>query len=115
MTGSGATDLLITLDEAAPASGGFDWPGLVLMVVAMGAIMYFLVYRPQQKERAAREQLLSAIAKGDQIITNGGIHGKVVSVDDGVVKVEIANKTVVTVDKDAIQRRAGDPPPAQKK
>ena len=116
MTGSDATDLLITLDEAAPAAGGdFDWLGLVLMVVAMGAIMYFLVYRPQQKERATREALLSAITKGDEVITNGGIHGKVVSVDDAIVKIEIANKTTVTVDKDAIQRRAGDPPPAQKK
>jgi preprotein translocase subunit YajC len=115
MPGSDTTDLLITLDQAAPAGAGFDWMGLVLMVVAMGAIMYFLVYRPQQKERAAREALLTSITKGDEVITNGGIHGTVVSVDDNLVKVEIASKTTVTVDKDAIQRRAGDPPPAPKK
>lgn len=102
-----APDLLYAVDAAAQG-GGFDWVGLALMVVAMGAIMYFLVIRPQQREKAKRDELMNSLAKGDAVITSGGLHGTVVSVDDLVVRVNIGGKTTVTVDKDAITRKATD-------
>jgi preprotein translocase subunit YajC len=112
--GASAVDVLVAANEAAPAAG-FDWMGLVLMVVAMGAIMYFLVYRPQQREKAARETLLGSLVKGDEVVTAGGLHGTVVSVEGEVVKLDIGNKSPVTVDKVAIARKAGMPAPTDKK
>lgn len=114
MPGSTATDVLITMDQAAPAGGGFDWMGLVFMGGAMLAIMYFLVYRPQQREKASREELLNSLAKGDEVITAGGLHGTIVSVEAEVVRLDIGCKGSATVDKTAITRKAGTPP-AEKK
>ena len=107
------SDVLLSADGAAPAaSGGFDWFGIVLMIGAMGAIMYFLVYRPQQKERAARESLLTGLVKGDQVVTTGGMHGLVVEVEGSLLKIDLGNKMIVTVDKEAVVRKAGTPAPA---
>lgn len=114
MPGPTAPDLLLTLDEAG-AAAGFDWTGLILMVVAMGAIMYFLVYRPQQREKAAREALLGSLAKGDDVVTAGGLHGTVVSVEADVVRIDIGGKAAVVVDKVAVTRKAGEPAPTDKK
>lgn len=108
-----AADLLLSVDQAA--SGGFDYMGLILMVVAMGAIMYFLVYRPQQREKSTREALLGSLAKGDEIVTSGGMHGTIVSVDVDVVRIDIGGKSTVTVDKAAVTRKAGQPAPPDKK
>jgi preprotein translocase subunit YajC len=108
-----ATDLLLSADQAA--GGGFDYMGLILMVVAMGAIMYFLVYRPQQREKSAREALLGSLAKGDEIVTSGGLHGTIVSVEADVVRIDIGGKSAVTVDKSAVARKAGQPAPTDKK
>jgi len=108
-----AMGVLVAANEAA--AGGFDWTGLILMVGAMGAIMYFLVYRPQQREKAAREALLTSLSKGDEIITAGGLHGSIVAVEADVVKIDIGGKHAVTVDKTAITRKAGQPAPADKK
>ncbi|TVQ90035.1 MAG: preprotein translocase subunit YajC [Deltaproteobacteria bacterium] len=115
MPGSSANDLLITMDQAAASAGGTDWMGLVFMGGAMLAIMYFLMIRPQQREKAAREELLNSLTKGDDVVTAGGLHGKIIIVEADIVKVDIGGKGYVTVDKSAITRKAGDPPPADKK
>ncbi|MFT7521285.1 MAG: preprotein translocase subunit YajC [Kiritimatiellia bacterium] len=108
MSTTDALDVLIALD-AAPAAGGSGWMGMVGMIAIMGAIMYFMIYRPQKKERDARAALLSSLIKGDEVVTNAGIHGKVVGVDETTLRIEIAEKTRVTVDKDAIARKKGEP------
>jgi preprotein translocase subunit YajC len=109
-----APDLLLAADAAAQG-GGFDWFGLALMVVAMGAIMYFLVIRPQQREKAERESLMNSLSKGDEVITSGGLHGRIVSVDDTVVRMDIGGKATVTVEKDAVTRKASDDASSDKK
>lgn len=100
---------ILIFAQAAPAGGG-GWIGTLLLFGGMAAIMYFLFIRPQQKEKAAREALLTSIVKGDQVVTNGGLHGRVSSVDGELVKVELGPKTVVTISKDAITRKVGDEP-----
>ena len=109
-----APALMPVLAQAAPAAGG-GWVGTLLLVGGMGAIMYFLFIRPQQKEKKEREALLSSIVKGDQVVTNGGLHGKVASVDGELVKVEFGPKTVVVIDKVAITRKVGDEPASDDK
>jgi preprotein translocase subunit YajC len=69
--------------------GGIDF-SFFLMMGAIFAIFYFLVIRPQQKQQREREAFLRTAAKGDDVVTQGGIHGKVSAVDDDVIEVEVA-------------------------
>jgi len=71
------------------APGGIDLP-FFLMMGAIFAIFYFLVIRPQQKQQREREAFLQTAARGDDIVTQGGIHGKVSAVDGDVLEVEVA-------------------------
>lgn len=69
--------------------GGADF-SFFLMMGAIFAIFYFLVIRPQQKQQKEREEFLKTAAKGDEVVTQGGIHGRVAAVDGEVLEVEIA-------------------------
>ncbi|MET8154354.1 preprotein translocase subunit YajC [Actinoplanes sp. NPDC049668] len=74
---------------AAQAQGGGSFMPLLLIVLLFG-VMYFMMIRPQQKRRREAQQMQSALGPGDDIVTIGGLHATVVSVDDDVVTVEIA-------------------------
>ena len=71
------------------AQGGADF-SFFLMMGAIFAIFYFLVIRPQQKQQKEREAFLKTAAKGDDVVTQGGLHGRVAGVDGDVLEVEIA-------------------------
>ncbi|MFK7895858.1 MAG: preprotein translocase subunit YajC [Myxococcota bacterium] len=71
------------------AQGGGDL-AFFLMMGAIFLIFYFLVIRPQQKQQREREEFLKTAAKGDDVVTLGGIHGKVLAVDGDILEVEIA-------------------------
>lgn len=75
--------------DAAPASGGGD-PSFFLMMGAIFAIFYFLVLRPQQKKQRALENAVKSAVKGDQVVTAGGLHGRIVATDENVLTLEIA-------------------------
>ncbi|MEI2418117.1 preprotein translocase subunit YajC [Orrella sp. JC864] len=86
-----ATDTLgIVLAQAAP--GGEAGGALMgmLPIILMFVILYFLMIRPQMKRQKAHRQLLSELAKGDEVVTAGGILGKVTKVSDNYVTVEVA-------------------------
>ncbi len=70
-------------------SGGADI-SFFLMMGAIFLIFYMLVIRPQQKQQREREAFLKTAAKGDDVVTQGGIHGKVSAVDGDVLEVEVA-------------------------
>ncbi len=70
-------------------SGGGDF-SFLLMMGAIFLIFFFLVIRPQQKQQREREAFLKTAAKGDDVVTQGGIHGKVSAVDGDVLEVEVA-------------------------
>ena len=76
----------LTLLQAQP---GADF-SFFLMMGAIFLIFYFLVIRPQQRQQKEREDFLRTAAKGDDIVTSGGIHGKVASVEGDVLEVEVA-------------------------
>ncbi len=73
--------------QATP--GGPDFSFLIMMG-AIFAIFYFIVIRPQQKQQREREAFLKTAARGDEVITQGGIHGRVSAVDGEVLEVEVA-------------------------
>ena len=79
-----------------------DWTSMLLMFGAMAAIVYFLIWRPQQKEKKERESLLTSLSRGDEVVTRGGMHGTIVNVSDTTILVEISNKTTVKMDKEAV-------------
>jgi len=74
----------------------------ILMLVAFFAIVYFLLMRPQMKRNKEQRKMLSEIAKGDEVITTGGIVGKIVKVGENYTEIQIAENTVIKIQKNAI-------------
>jgi preprotein translocase subunit YajC len=73
-----------------------------LPLILMFVVMYFLMIRPQQKRAKEQKAMMDALAKGDEVVTSGGILGKVSKVNDGYVTVEIAPNTEIVVQKNSI-------------
>lgn len=88
---------------AAPAD-----PGLManlstfLPLILMFVVMYFLMIRPQQKRAKEQKAMMDALAKGDEVITAGGILGKVSKVNETYVTIEVAQNTEIVVQKNSI-------------
>lgn len=95
------------LIPAAYAQGGGAAQGgsmiQLLMIVVMIAVFYFLLIRPQQKRAKEHQKLVSELGKGDEVVTAGGILGKVTKVDDNYVVVEIADNMEIKLQKQSIQ------------
>jgi preprotein translocase subunit YajC len=81
--------VFLVFNTAAGSSGGGSLFPL-LLIVLLFAVMYFLMIRPQQKRRREAQEMQQTLGAGDEIVTIGGLHATVVSVDDDVVTVEIA-------------------------
>ena len=73
-----------------------------LPLVLMFVVMYFLMIRPQQKRAKEQRAMMDALAKGDEVVTAGGMLGRVVKVVDAYVTIEVATGTEITVQKSAI-------------
>ncbi len=79
---------------AADGAGGlFNFLPFILMFV----IFYFLLIRPQQKKAKMHTQMVESLKKGDKLITSGGIYGKIISLEETAVVIEIANKVHIKV------------------
>ena len=83
----------------APAGGAQSAMMNIIPLIFMFAIFYFLLIRPQQKKAKEHKALLESIKKGDQVVTAGGMHGKVTAIDDTVVTLEIATGVNVKFNK----------------
>ena len=92
---------LIILMQAAQGDGGM---GMILMLVAMFAIMYFFMIRPQQKKQKEIQQFRNSIEKGQEVITAGGIYGVVRDIDEvkNVLILEVANGVRLRVDRKSV-------------
>lgn len=73
-----------------------------LPLVLMFVVMYFLMIRPQQKRAKEQRAMMDALAKGDEVVTAGGMLGRVVKVVDAYVTIEVASGTEITVQKSSI-------------
>jgi preprotein translocase subunit YajC len=76
--------------------------GFLIFLVAMFAIMYFLLIRPQRAKQRAAQDMLSRVAPGDEIVTIGGIYGDVVEVYEDKVVIEIAEDVHIEVSRKAV-------------
>lgn len=77
--------------DMAAAMG--TWGPIVLMI----AIFYFLLYRPQKNEQKRRKAMLDALKVGDEVVTIGGIYGKVSSLDEKIVHLKVAENVEIKV------------------
>ncbi|HAT32132.1 MAG TPA: preprotein translocase subunit YajC [Janthinobacterium sp.] len=73
-----------------------------LPLILMFVVMYFLMIRPQQKRAKEQKAMMDALAKGDEVVTAGGILGKVSKVSEGYLTIEVSAGTDVVVQKSAI-------------
>jgi preprotein translocase subunit YajC len=85
----------------APA-GGFDMQGM-LLIGAMFAVMYFLMIRPQMKRAKEHKAMIDALQKGDEVVTAGGVLGRISKIGEGYVSVEIAPTVEIQVQRAAVQ------------
>jgi preprotein translocase subunit YajC len=92
------------ISDAYAAGGASQDNGLgsILNIVLMFVAFYFLLWRPQQKRTKEHQQLMANLAKGDDIATSSGIHGRIKSVDDQSVTVEIAKGVEVKMHKQSV-------------
>jgi preprotein translocase subunit YajC len=92
--------------QAASGAAGSGGTGSTLFFIGqfvlIGLIFYFLIIRPQQKRAKAHRAMIDAVKRGDQVVTAGGIVGKVTKVDDRMVEVEIATGVKVRVIKSTL-------------
>ena len=89
----------------SPAGGGQAGGGQymsIIMLVAVVAIFYFLMIRPQQKRAKDHKNFLESLKKGDKIITSGGLYGTITGITDDAVTIEIAEKVRVKVEKSTV-------------
>ncbi|WP_206951198.1 preprotein translocase subunit YajC [Trinickia acidisoli] len=86
------------------ATGGGAESSLMsfLPLILMFAVLYFIMIRPQMKRQKDHRNMLSAMAKGDEVVTNGGVVGKVTKVGEAYVGIEIAAGTEITVQKGSV-------------
>jgi preprotein translocase subunit YajC len=87
---------------AGAAGGGMAAFQQIIPLVFMFAIFYFLLIRPQQKKAKEHKTLLDSMKKGDNVITAGGVHGKVAAVENDLVTLEIAHNVNIKITKSYI-------------
>lgn len=87
---------------AVPREGGNAGGIFLVQMALIFAIFYFLLLRPQAKERKRHETMLKELKKGDEIVTSGGIIGRVVHVDDNRLTIRTGDNTRLTVDRSRV-------------
>ena len=80
----------------------FGGLGQMLPIVLMFVVLYFVMIRPQMKKQKEHKAMIEAIAKGDEIVTAGGILGKVTRLSEGYLHIEIASNVEVQIQRSAV-------------
>ena len=85
----------------SPAGGGFE---MIIMLAVFGLIFYFMIYRPQAKRAKEHRNLMSSLSKGDEVLTSGGLVGKIakVSADSDYIVLALNDQTQVTIKRDFV-------------
>ncbi|HNJ76406.1 MAG: preprotein translocase subunit YajC [Rhodocyclaceae bacterium] len=97
--------MLISVAHAQQAAGAADPAGGLMQflpIILMFVVLWFLMIRPQQKKAKEHQAMLAALAKGDEVVTGGGIAGRVAKIGENYVSVEVSEGVEVQVQKPAI-------------
>lgn len=87
-------------------SGGSGAMSQLLMILLIIVIFYFFMIRPQMKKAKLEKQFKETLAKGDKVVTIGGVHGKIIEVQDTTFTVEVDNNVKLRIEKSAISAEA---------
>ncbi|MFG6489901.1 preprotein translocase subunit YajC [Roseateles sp. BYS78W] len=87
---------------AAPAAGAESGLPSLLMMVAMFVVVFFVMIRPQMKRQKEQKAMLEALAKGDEVVTAGGVIGKISKLGESFVHVEVASGVELQLQRSAI-------------
>jgi preprotein translocase subunit YajC len=82
--------------------------GNLIFIVLIIAVFYLLLIRPQQKRQKQHRDLVSSVATGDRVVTIGGMHGTVRSVDEDTIRLDLAPNLDITLAKQAVSRKLVD-------
>ena len=93
--------LNVLLQAATPGEGGGGYMS-ILMIVAMIAIFYFFMIRPQQKRQKDLQKARQAMKVGDKVVTAGGIHGRIKEVGEHSMLIEVAEGVRLRVDRNSV-------------
>ena len=101
-----AADVAFAMAPTSGQGGGGvkDLLGMLPLFVGMFAIMYFIMIRPQQKQRREREDMLRALKRGDRVVTSSGIHGTVTALTEHTAVLRVADQVKLEFDRSAIGR-----------
>jgi preprotein translocase subunit YajC len=88
--------------EAAPAGQQADPMTSLIFFGGMILIFYFILIRPQSKRAKEHRELVGALSKGDEVVTNGGILGKIIAVSEPFVTLEVADNVEIKIQKQSI-------------
>lgn len=89
----------VAQNGAASQSSGLEF---FLMIGIFFLIMYFMIIRPQSKRAKEHKQLVESLAKGDEVVTNGGLLGKITEVSDSFIQIEVSQGVAVKVQRNAV-------------
>jgi preprotein translocase subunit YajC len=98
-------DFIIKPVYAAEEAAGAGALGGLPFLLVMFVLMYFLLIRPQQKRAKDHKNLLTELKKGDEVVTNGGLIGKITSIDDSFAVLEVSKGVAVKVQKQGINQK----------
>ena len=96
---------LLIADAYAQAGGAQQEPSIwvtLLPLILLLVIFYFLLIRPQAKRAKEHRKMVEALNEGDEVVTNGGLLGRIIQVEDDFVTLEVANKVQVRVQRHAV-------------
>ncbi len=99
-------DVAYAVTPAAAEAGNTDFAMSLLPMVLIFGVFYLLLIRPQQKKAKDHKQMLDHLRKGDSVITQGGIYGKITALADSSVTLEVADKVRIKVSRAHIQALA---------
>jgi len=88
---------------AGPPPGGSAFTSMLMPLLLCAVVFYLLVLGPERKQRKKREEMLKKLAKGDKVVTTGGLHATVVTVQDDVVTLQIADGVRARFSRSAVQ------------
>jgi len=85
---------------AAPGAGaGLDF---LIMIIIFFALLYFMIIRPQSKRAKEHKKLVESLSKGDEVVTNGGVLGKVTNVGDTFIRMEVSEGVEIVAQKQSV-------------
>lgn len=86
--------------QAAPQAGAGTMN--IIMLVLLFGVMWFFMFRPQQKKMKEHQLLITNLKKGDEVMTNGGIMGRIIDLDNFAIDLEIAKNTIIRIQRGVV-------------